>query len=253
MAVYPSLKGLPVLVSGGAAGIGAAIVEAFARQGSDIAFLDRDEAAAGQLAARITDLFGIAPAMACCDLTDIGDSRAKVAALAETTGAFRVLINNAGNDAFHDFQSVTPDYFDDRIAVNLKHQFFLAQAVAPGMAAAGGGSIVNLGSISWMIGAASVPVYAAAKAGVEGLTRSLARELGPSNIRVNSIAPGWVLTERQLAKGRDDPGKFAAYLERQCLKEHLQPADVAELALWLSADESRHCTAHTWFVDAGAR
>lgn len=243
---------MPVLITGGGAGIGAATVLAFARQGARVALIDRDRDAAEATRAAVVRADGHPVAIATVDLTDVDATRRAIDALAEETGAFRALVNNAGNDAFHAFADVTPALFDDRIAVNLRHQFFVAQAVASGMARAGGGSIVNLGSISWMIGAANVPVYAAAKAAVEGLTRSLARELGPANIRVNSIAPGWVLTERQLAKGRDDPAKFDAYLARQCLKEHMKPNDVAELALWLAADESRRCTAHTWFVDGGA-
>ena len=252
MAVYPSLDGRAVLVTGGAAGIGAAIVEAFAGQGARVAFLDRDGAAAVRTAEAVSSRHGSTPRYEVCDLTDIASARAATQRLADENGDFRILINNAGHDAGHTFDQVTPELFDDRIAVNLRHQFFLAQAVAPGMAAAGGGSIVNLGSISWMIGAAGVSVYATAKAAVEGLTRALARELGPRGIRVNSIAPGWVLTERQLAKGAADPDKFADYLARQAIKEHLEPGDVAELALWLSADESRRCTGHTWFVDGGA-
>jgi D-xylose 1-dehydrogenase len=252
MAVYPSLSGRSVLVSGGAAGIGAAIVEAFAAQGSRVAFLDRDPDAAARAAQSIAAKTANRPDYEVCDLKDVERSKAAVLRLAGHCGTFRVLINNAGDDTFHRFQAVTLDYFDDRIAVNLRHQFFLAQALAKGMANAGGGSIINLGSISWMIGAANVPVYATAKAAVEGLTRSLARELGISSIRVNSIAPGWVLTERQLAKGTADPSKLRLCLERQAIKEHLEPIDVAELALWLAADESRRCTGHTWFVDAGA-
>ncbi|WP_245841732.1 SDR family NAD(P)-dependent oxidoreductase [Sphingomonas lenta] len=252
MATYPSLEGRAVLVSGGGGGIGAAIVEAFAAQRARVALVDRDAAAAEELCRQVEARTGVRPSPAVVDLADIDGALREVRRLAAEFGPFTVLINNAGNDEAHAFGTVTSAYFDDRIAVNLRHQFFLAQELAPAMAAAGGGSIVNLGSISWMVGAPGVPVYAAAKAAVEGLTRSLARELGPRRIRVNSIAPGWVLTERQLAKGARDPKKFADYLERQCIKEHLAPVDVAELALWLAADESRRCTGHTWFVDAGA-
>lgn len=253
MAIYPSLSGRAVLISGGGAGIGAAMVEAFVAQGARTAFLDRDGDASARVVDDIHSRLGVRPNFEVCDLRDIPATRVAVDRLAVETGAFTTLVNNAGNDAFHGFQEVTPDYFDDRIAVNLRHQFFIAQAVAPAMAAAGGGSIINLGSISWMIGATNVSVYATTKAAVEGLTRSLAKELGPAKIRVNSIAPGWVLTERQLAKGAADPGKFSAYLERQSIKEHLQPSDVAEMALWLAAEESRRCSGHTWYVDGGAR
>ena len=241
-----------MLISGGGAGIGAAMVDAFAGQGARVFLLDRDAAAAAATAAAVSQRHGRTVSHEVCDLTDLSSSLAAVARLEAAAGAFRALVNNAGDDTAHAFGSVTPELFDDRMAVNLRHQFFLAQAVAPGMAAAGGGSIVNLGSIAWMIGAKGVSVYAAAKAAVEGLTRALARELGAQAIRVNSIAPGWVLTERQLAKGAADPAKFDDYLSRQAIKEHLEPLDVAELALWLCADESRRCTAHTWYVDGGA-
>ncbi len=274
MASYPSLRDRQVLVTGGGAGIGAATVEAFVAQGARVAFLDRDAtAAAGAGGLRCGpggrfwgcggsrrgpcsrgDHFrrGVLPTYEVCDLADLPAALAAVRRLASVAGDFRALVNNAGDDAPHAFVDVTPEQFDSRIAVNLRHQFFLAQAVAPGMAAAGGGSIVNLGSISWMIGVVGVPAYATAKAGVEGLTRALARELGPDAIRVNSIAPGWVLTERQRIKGAADPSKFTDYLARQAIKEHLEPVDVAEMALWLCADESRRCTGQTWFVDAGA-
>ena len=178
--------------------------------------------------------------------------RVAVGRLAERLGAFRVLVNNAGDDARHTWREMTPEHWDDRFAVNARHQFFVAQAVAPAMGEAGGGSIVNLGSISWMFGAAGVIAYTSAKATIEGLTKSLARELGTLRIRVNSIAPGWVLTEKQIARAQaSDPAKFQAYLNRQCLKEHLEPADIARLALWLASNESRRCTGQTFIVDAG--
>jgi len=251
MAIYPSLNGMPVLVTGGAAGIGAATVEAFAQQKARIAFIDRDAEAAERTAELVRQATGIRPPFAICDLADVAASQAAASQLAGSTGAFAVLVNNAGNDQTTPFDAITPGQFDDRIAVNVRHQLFLAQAVSAGMRTRGGGSIINLGSISWMIGASNVVAYAMAKAAVEGMTRSLARELGPAGIRVNSVAPGWVLTERQLEKGRKEPSKFEAYLDRQCIKEHLEPEDVAEIILWLAADESRRCTGHTWFVDGG--
>jgi NAD(P)-dependent dehydrogenase (short-subunit alcohol dehydrogenase family) len=252
LAIYPSLRGRAVLITGGAGGIGAAMVQSFAAQGAEVAFLDRDQELSSRTADAVREATGHAPTFVGCDLVDVVASREAVRQLANTVGPFSVLVNNAGNDAVTSFRDLTPEQFDDRIAVNLRHQLFMAQAVAPGMTASGGGSIINLGSISWMIGAANVVAYSIAKAGVEGMTRALARELGTAGIRVNSIAPGWVLTERQLEKGRTDLSKFGTYLERQCLKEHLKPQDVAELALWLAADESRRCTAHTWYIDAGA-
>lgn len=251
MAIYPSLRNRCVLVTGGGAGIGAATVAAFAAQGARVGFLERDEAHAQRCVAEVETAGFAAPAYRICDVRDIGGVRQAVAELADELGTPQVLINNAGNDEAHDFAAVTPDYFDDRVAVNLRHQYFLAQMLAPGMAAAGGGSIVNLGSVSWMIGARGVSIYTTLKSAIEGLTSTLARELGDQRIRVNAIAPGWVLTERQLEKGARHPEKFSQYLERQCLKEHLEPGDVAEMALWLAADESRRCTGHTYFVDGG--
>lgn len=252
MASYPSLAGMPVLVTGGGGGIGAAIVLAFARQQARVAFLDLDAHGADETVAACIAGGCPPPPFELCDLRDIGAAIDATERLAGRTGPFRALINNAGNDTAQPFDAVSVADWDDRVAVNLRHQFFLAQAVAPGMAAAGGGSIVNLGSIAWMIGAPGVPVYATLKSAVSGLTKALARELGNLRIRVNAIAPGWVLTPRQLAKGRNHPEKFGQYLDRQCLKEHLGPQDVAEAALWLCADESARCSGATFTIDAGA-
>ncbi len=251
MARYPSLADQAVLISGGAGGIGAAMVAAFGAQDARVAFLDCDEAASEKLAAEIGAASRHRPVFATVDLRDIDETLTAVQALAELTGPFRFLLNNAGNDQAHAFDEVSVAFWDDRGAVNLRHQFFLAQAVATSMGQLGGGAIVNLGSICWRIGAANVSVYATMKAAVEGLTKSLACELGPKNIRVNAIAPGWVLTERQLAKGAADPSKFDDYLKRQSLKRHLEPQDIAEMALFLCADESRSCTGQIFTVDGG--
>ena len=249
---YPSLDGRPVLVTGGGSGIGAGIVEHFCAQGSRVAFLELDPVTAAETAAHCESATGNLPIWRTCDLRDIEATRAAVAELAGETGVFRVLVNNAGNDDRHRLEDITPEYWDERFATNLRHQFFVAQAVAGPMAEAGGGSIINLGSISWMMGAAGVIVYTTAKSAVAGLTKSLARELGGKAIRVNCIAPGWVLTPRQVNRAKATaPEKFAQYLERQCLKEHLAPADIARLALWLAADDSRLCTAQTFIVDGG--
>ena len=186
------------------------------------------------------------------DLRDIDAMREAIAALQAELGPFRALVNNAGDDARHPWDEVTPDLWDERFQVNLRHQFFAAQAVAPGMREAGGGSIVNLGSISWMFGAAGLIAYTTAKAAVAGLTKSLARELGPLGIRVNAIAPGMIWTEKQKARAAaDDPAKLARYLDRQCLKEPLAPADIARMALWLASAESRMCAGQTYIVDGG--
>jgi len=250
MAVYSSLAGKTIVVTGGAAGIGAAMVEAFARQGSQVCFLDSDAVAAERTTQRLTAQ-GLAIVHAVCDLRDIDVAQAALQRLLGSRAPF-ALINNAGNDQAQPLHAVSVADWDDRVAVNLRHQFFMAQAVSEPMRQAGEGVIINLGSISWRLGVAGVPVYATLKAAVEGLTRSLARELGPYGIRVNTIAPGWVLTERQLAKGARDPAIFDRYLARQCLKTHLAPIDVAEMALWLCSDESRLCTGQTFTVDAGA-
>jgi len=250
MAQYPSLQDRCVVVSGGAAGIGAAMVEAFAAQGSHVLFLDQDADAAARTRTAIAARGHPAPRFAVCDLRDIQASVAALAGLLEGRVP-HALINNAGNDQAQAFDATSVADWDDRVAVNLRHQFFLAQAVAPAMRRAGQGAIVNLGSISWMMGLPQIAVYATLKSAVSGLTKSLARELGVDGIRVNAIAPGWVLTERQRDKLVADPGKSARYLERQCLKQHLEPADVAELALWLCADESRRCTGQTLVLDGG--
>jgi D-xylose 1-dehydrogenase len=243
-ATYPDLKGLPVLITGAASGIGASIAAHFAAQGARLGLIDRDGERLQTVAA--------GAAMRVADLRDIPALRTAIAELAKETGAFRVLVNNAGDDARHKAEDVTPEYWDDRYAVNLRHQFFAAQAVAPGMARAGGGSIVNLGSISWMFGAPGLIAYTSAKAAVMGLTKSLAREYGPQGIRVNSIAPGMIWTEKQTARAQaDDPAKMERYLERQCIKEPLEPADVARLALWLASAESRRASGQTYVLDGG--
>ena len=249
---YPDLDGLPVLVTGGGSGIGASIVEHFAAQGARVGAIEVNAATAERTRAAVREATGRDVAFAVADLRDIAATRDAVASLAAQTGPFRALVNNAGDDERHAWDTMTPELWDDRFAVNLRHQFFVAQAVAPGMIAAGGGSIINLNSISWMFGAATVIAYTTAKSAVTGLTKSLARELGIHRIRVNGIAPGWVLTEKQVARANAaDPSKFKAYLDRQCLKEHLAPADIARMALWLASEESRLCTGQTYIVDGG--
>lgn len=246
---YPSLAERAVLVTGGASGIGAAIVEAFYRQGARVAFLDVDEAAAAALVQRL-GTEGHGPLFRRCDLTDIAALRQSIAALAGELGQIRVLVNNAARDDRHEIAAVTPELWDRIMAVNLRHQFFAAQAVAAGMAAAGGGSIVNLGSISWLIGQGGMPGYLTAKAAIAGLTRALARDLGPQNIRVNAVLPGWTMTERQLALWLT-PEAEADLMQRQCLKQKLMPHHVASMVLFLAAEDSAMCTSQSYIVDGG--
>lgn len=249
---YPDLTGMPVLVTGGGSGIGTSIALHFAAQGARVAVLDVNEAALNATAEAISAETGNMISTMVCDLRDVSALRTSIADIAGHIGPIQTLINNAGDDARLPWDQVSPEYWDDRLAVNARHQFFAAQAVAPGMAAAGGGAIINLGSISWMMGAAGLIAYTTAKSAIMGLTKSLARELGPLGIRVNSIAPGMIWTEKQIARANaDDPAKFARYLERQCIKEHLEAADVARLALWLASAESRRCAGQTYIVDGG--
>jgi NAD(P)-dependent dehydrogenase (short-subunit alcohol dehydrogenase family) len=249
---YPDLAGVPVLVTGGASGIGAAITEHFVAQGAAVAMLDVREEAIAALDAGLRQRHDRGAAARAVDLRDVDAMRAAIAALAGELGAFRVLVNNAGDDERHAAADVTPSYWDDRFAVNIRHQFFAAQAVAPGMAAAGGGSIVNLGSISWMFGAPGLIAYTTAKAAVAGLTKSLAREWGAQGIRVNCIAPGMIWTRKQTERAAlTDPGKRESYLQRQCIKEPLDAGDVARLVVWLASGESRRCSGQTFIVDGG--
>jgi NAD(P)-dependent dehydrogenase (short-subunit alcohol dehydrogenase family) len=247
---YPSLNGKAVLITGGASGIGASTVAHYAVQGAKVGFIDRDQAAAEALLGVFREAGMAAPLFVACDLTDIAAGRAAVQRIEGELGPIRVLVNNAARDDRHTIAEVTPQYWDDRINVNLRHQFFMAQAVAGGMAKAGGGSIVNLGSTSWQICTDNLAVYQAAKAGVVGLTRALARDLGPSAIRVNHVSPGWIMTERQKSLWVT-PEKLAANTERQCLKDTLKPHDVARMVLFLGADDSAMCSAQTFIVDAG--
>jgi NAD(P)-dependent dehydrogenase (short-subunit alcohol dehydrogenase family) len=249
-AIYPSLRGRAVLVTGGASGIGAAIVEHFAAQGARVAFIDIADAAAEALAARIAQAGHPRPHFAHADVTDILALQAAIREAAAAVGPFHVLVNNAAHDDRHDWREVTPEYWEGRLAVNLRHQFFAIQAVAPAMIAAGAGSIINFGSVSWHLGMGAMPAYTASKAAVEGLTRSFARDLGPHNIRVNCVIPGWIMTERQLTRWMNEEGE-AMRRAGQCLKDRLYPPDVARLVLWLAADDSRMATSQTWTIDGG--
>ena len=239
-AVYPSLEGRRVLVSGGASGIGAEIVRGFARNGADVAVLDIDRAAGGAVAQEVGVRF--AP----CDLTDVAALRAAAA----DAGPVAVLINNAANDQRYTLEEITPELWDAAQAVNLRHQFFLAQAVAPGMRAAGGGSIVNLSSVAWRRGPSGLLAYGTAKAGVIGLTNALASELGGDGIRVNAIAPGAVMTPRQMRLWHT-PESRERLVSSQAIPRDVTERDVAAAALFLAADDSRMITRQVLYVDAG--
>lgn len=245
-AIYPSLKGKRVLVTGGGSGIGAGMVEGFVRQGARVTFFDIAEEDSAALVESLASAEAAA-VFARVDLTDLTALQAAIAA----HGPFDILINNAASDDRHSIEQVTPAYWDDRIAVNLRHLFFAAQAVIPGMKARGGGVIVNLGSISWHLALEELTLYQTCKAGIEGLTRSFARELGPDNIRSVCIVPGNVRTPRQL-KWYTPEGE-AEIVKAQCLKGRLVPDDIAAMALFLASDDARLVTGHEYFVDAGWR
>ncbi|MEV8468270.1 SDR family oxidoreductase [Fluviibacterium sp. DFM31] len=249
---YPSLKGRGVLITGGGSGIGAGLVEAFCDQGARVGFIDLSAAGAEATAGAVAQATGTRPEFAVADLRDIAALQAAVDDLRGRIGPVTVLVNNAGNDDRLPAQEVTPDYWDERFHTNIRHQFFAAQAVCADMKAQGGGAIVNMGSNSWMQGAPGLIAYTTAKSAVQGMTKSLAREWGVHGIRVNSIVPGWILTERQVVRAKAIyQDKFDDYLTRQCLKEFLLPPDVARMALWLAADDSRLVTSQSFIVDGG--
>lgn len=248
-AIYSDLEGKVVLVTGGGSGIGEAIVRGFANQKCKVAFIDiareASEALVKELAGKDQQvLFEHA------DLRDIAALRAAIARIREALGPVQILINNAAHDERHATPDVTPEYWDDRIAVNLKHQFFAAQAVLPGMQAAKAGVIINFGSISWMIGQGGMAAYTACKSAVLGLTRSLARDYGPDNIRVNAIAPGWIMTQRQIDKWLT-PESLKELEQRQCLKRKLMPDEVARFTVFLASEEASACTNQQYVVDGG--
>lgn len=250
VAQYPSLVDRAVLISGGATGIGASLVEHFAAQGARVGFIDLDASAGQALAEHLSRTSRHRPAFECGDLTDVSGLRESITRLRREIGLIRVLVNNAANDRRHSIEETTPESWDAGIAVNLKHQFFAAREVVPDMCAAGGGSIINLGSISWMLKQGGMPVYTTSKAAVQGLTRSLARDLGPHGIRVNTLVPGWVMTEKQLRLWVTDESK-ADIARGQCLPAALLPEHIARAALFLAADDSAMLTAQDIVVDGG--
>ena len=245
-AIYPSLRGKRVVITGGGSGIGAGIVAGFVRQGSEVIFLDVADEDSKALAEQLSGA-EVAPIYIRCDLTDL-DAVAKTFA---EIGPIDVLVNNAGNDDRHSLAQITPAYWDERIGVNLRHMLFATQAVAPGMKARGGGAIINFGSISWHLGLPDLVLYETAKAGIEGMTRALARELGPDDIRVTCVVPGNVKTKRQ-EKWYTPEGE-AEIVAAQALKGRLVPDHVASLVMFLASDDAALCTGHEYWIDAGWR
>lgn len=246
-ALYPSLKGKRVVITGGGSGIGAGLVTGFVRQGAEVIFLDIADQDSMALVDALTPTAAIAPVYRHCDLMDLNSLKAVLAEI----GDIDVLVNNAGNDDRHKLADITPAYWDNRIGVNLRHMLFAAQAVAPGMARRGGGAIINFGSISWHLGLEDLVLYETAKAGIEGMTRALARELGPDAIRVTCAVPGNVKTKRQ-EKWYTPEGE-AQIVAAQCLKSRLLPDHVASLVLFLASDDGALCTGHEYWIDAGWR
>ena len=248
-AIYSDLAGKTVLVTGGGSGIGAAIVRRFAEQKAKVAFIDIARDASETLVRSLTGE-GRTVRFEPADLTDISALREAIGRIRQAFGPIQVLVNNAAHDERHPTPDVTPEYWDERIAVNLKHQFFAAQAVLPDMQAANEGAIINFGSVSWMVGQGGMAAYTAAKSAVLGLTRSLARDYGPFNIRVNAIAPGWIMTQRQMEKWLTPEGE-AELMQRQCLKRKLQPDEIARFTVFLASEEASACTNQQYVVDGG--
>ena len=250
LAKFGSLDGKCVFVTGGGSGIGEEIVASFAAQGARVAFVDIAQDASLALCARVVAAGHPAPVYRYCDITDIPDLQKVMAELAAEIGDFDILVNNAANDQRHQTEDVTLDYWNERIAINQRPMFFTCQAVLPGMKHKGAGSIINISSISWHVKGAGYPVYATSKAAVVGLTRGLARELGAHGIRVNTVTPGWVMTQRQIDLWVDDAAEIDIK-KSQCLPTKLMPQHIASMVLFLAADDGAMCTAQEFIVDAG--
>jgi NAD(P)-dependent dehydrogenase (short-subunit alcohol dehydrogenase family) len=245
-ATYPSLKGKTVFITGGASGIGFELVRGFAAQGANVGFVDLHESnsqALSDTAVNITHEI--------CDLTNIEALQAALTKLASRLGPATVLVNNAANDDRHNWQDVTPAYWDERLQTNLRHQFFAIQCVAPGMIAAGGGSIINMGSNSWHETGGGFPAYATSKAAVHGLTRTMARDLGQHRIRVNTVVPGWIMTDRQKDLWAT-PEALASQRQRQCLPDLIEPIYVARMVIFLASDDAFMCSANNYMVEGGS-
>ncbi|MFL2684272.1 MAG: SDR family NAD(P)-dependent oxidoreductase [Amylibacter sp.] len=247
-ATFPDLKGSSVFITGGGSGIGGSITEGFLRQGAKVSFVQRSDASA--FVDKMEETTGIRPFYTQCDITDVANLKEAMDASEKINGPIQVLVNNAANDKRHKAEEVTEEFWEWTQNINLKAYFFACQAVIDGMRKAGGGSVVNFTSISYIMGNTGYVSYTTANSGINGMTRSLAREFGPDNIRFNAIAPGWVLTEKQLDKWAT-PEALASHLERQCLKEHLEPSDIVDAVLFLASNSSRMITGQSLAVDGG--
>ena len=246
-AVYPSLNNKVVVVTGGGSGIGESITRSFIKQGAKVAFLDFNEKDSIKL---IKDLNTDNLHFEFCDLRDIEQLKNSIKKISSKFGPIQILVNNAARDDRHSLESVTSEYFDERIATNLKHQLFASQAVVSDMEKNGGGAIINMGSTSWMIGQGGMPCYTTAKSAIQGLTRGLARDLGPKNIRVNCVVPGWIMTERQVDMWLT-PESEKELMDRQCIKRKLFPEDIARFVLFMASDEASACSNQSFVVDGG--
>lgn len=247
--IYPDLRGRTVLISGGATGIGEALVKAFARQGAKTAFVDIDEES-GRALEKSLQAEGLESYFNFCDITDVDAYSAVIETVAEQLGPITVLLNNAANDVRHTLDTLSSEQFDKLLGVNIKHALFAAKTVAPMMKRAGGGSIINFGSVGWMMATGGYPVYALSKAATHGMTRGLARDLGGDGIRVNTLVPGWVMTEKQLKLWVDDEAK-AQIKKSQCMLGPVLPEHIASMALFLGSNESAMCSAQNFIVDGG--
>ena len=249
IASYPSLKDKVVLITGGASGIGETIVENFLQQGSKVVFFDKEKELGLKLVSKLNN-YNYKATFKECDLVNIEDLKSKIIQIREEVGLISILVNNAANDERHDIDSVTPEYWDNRMNVNLRHYFFAIQSVYKDMKTLGDGKIVNIGSFSWMMGQGNMPGYTTAKSAIMGLTRTIARDLGEFNIRVNCVVPGWIITERQKKLWLTNKIK-KEQLERQCIKRMLVPNDIGKMVLFFSSDQSSGCTAQNYVVDGG--
>jgi NAD(P)-dependent dehydrogenase (short-subunit alcohol dehydrogenase family) len=248
--IYSDLKDKKVFITGGGSGIGASIVEHFCEQGSNVFFIDINEKSSNKLVSNCKNKKFSVPTFINCDLLNIKFLQNTISKIISDNGVIDILVNNAANDERHSIDEVTEEFWNERMNINLRHYFFTVQSVKKAMIENKGGSIINIGSVSWMIGQGGMAAYTAAKSGVVGLTRSFARDLGEFNIRVNSVVPGWVMTERQIEKWLT-PESEADMMKKQCLKHKLMPSDIAKTVLFFGSDQSSGCTNQDYIVDKG--